>query len=287
MSGSGALALGAGLALAAYAFWLRRGRQEAHRANAILQASNERLAGALAMREQFLATTSHEIRTPLNGILGMTQVMLADAGVAHGLRERIEIVQSAGERMRALIDDILDIAKIESGHLTLTVAPYDPTGLLREAARFWQMAAERKGLAHRITIGPLPALLLGDEARVRQILFNLLSNAVKFTSAGSVSLEAAEMDGRLVILVADSGIGIPADQQAAIFDRYRQADGGAVPGVAGTGLGLAICRELADAMDGTISVESVPGRGAVFRIDLPIVEAAAGVMQPGDAALVS
>ncbi|MDO6414896.1 ATP-binding protein [Sphingomonas sp. BIUV-7] len=249
---------------------LRRSRNEVRLANTQLSDSNESLAKALRAKSEFLATTSHEIRTPLNGILGMTQVMLADPRVGPDFRERIEIVHGAGETMRALVDDILDIAKIENGNLEITLAPFDPAELIRAAVRFWRGPAEDKGLAYAAELAPLPPLILGDETRLRQVLSNLLSNAVKFTPAGAVSLRAEAVDGRLVILVTDSGIGISESEQEAIFERFYQVDGGTTRQFGGTGLGLAICRHLTVAMGGGITVESALGGGSIFRIDLPL-----------------
>jgi signal transduction histidine kinase len=258
------------LGLLASVVSLRRSRDEERRANRSLSESNESLADALRARSDFLATTSHEIRTPLNGILGMTQVMLADIRVAPEIKERIEIVHGAGEMMRLLVDDILDLAKIENGNLSIAFAPYDPGRLLGDVARFWQMPAEAKGLGYAVDIGALPPRLMGDESRLRQILFNLLSNAVKFTAAGSVSFSVSADADKLVMLVADTGLGIAEDEQDAIFERFYQAEANASLGFGGTGLGLAICRHLADAMGGAISVESIVGQGTTFRIEMPM-----------------
>jgi signal transduction histidine kinase len=260
---------------------LRRSRDEARRANQHLSESNESLAKALRARSDFLATTSHEIRTPLNGILGMTQVMLADGRVAPEMKERIEIVHGAGEMMRLLVDDILDLAKIENGNLPIALAPYDPGRLFGEVARFWRAAAQGKGLSYAVEIGALPARVMGDEARLRQILFNLLSNAVKFTSAGCVTFKVRIEDERLVIIVSDTGIGIAYDEHEAIFERFYQAEGSTSSGFGGTGLGLTICRHLAGAMGGSITVESAVGEGTSFRIDMPM-ELADPVFESGD-----
>lgn len=249
---------------------LRRSRDDARRANHHLSESNESLAKALRAKSDFLATTSHEIRTPLNGILGMTQVMLADGRVTPDIKERIEIVHGAGEMMRLLVDDILDLAKIENGNLPIALAPYDPGRLFGEVARFWRTAAQGKGLGYAVEIGTLPARVMGDGARLRQILFNLLSNAVKFTSAGCVTFRVRVEEARLVILVSDTGIGIAHDEHEAIFERFYQAEGSAVSGFGGTGLGLTICRHLAGAMGGSITVESVVGEGTTFRIEMPM-----------------
>jgi signal transduction histidine kinase len=258
------------LGLLASVVSLRRSRDEERRANRHLSESNASLAHALRARSDFLATTSHEIRTPLNGILGMTQVMLADVRVTPEIKERIEIVHGAGEMMRLLVDDILDVAKIESGTLPIALASYEPGRLFGEVARFWRIPAESKGLVYAVDIGVLPPRVMGDETRLRQIVFNLLSNAVKFTAAGTVSFRVRADEEGLVILVSDTGVGIADGEQAAIFERFYQAEGSASLGAGGTGLGLAICRDLAGAMGGAISVESIVGQGTTFRIDMPM-----------------
>ncbi|QJU59711.1 hybrid sensor histidine kinase/response regulator [Sphingomonas sp. AP4-R1] len=258
------------LALTGTIVSLRRRYAEAHRTNQRLSESNARLAAALRARSELLATSSHEIRTPLNGILGMTQVMLADHRIGAEVKERIEILHGAGETMRALVDEILDRARIENGSPEIGLAPFDPAHLIDEAVRFWRTPAETKGLGYAIDVAPLPACLLGDEARLRQILFNLLSNAVKYTPTGSVGLSARMEEDRLVIVVTDTGIGIPVDEQAAIFERFHRVGGEPAREIGGTGLGLAICRQLATAMGGSISVQSTEGRGSAFRIDMPM-----------------
>ena len=239
-----------------------------------LRTSNTELERALKAKTEFLATTSHEIRTPLNGILGMTQVLLADRRVQADLRERLEVVQGAGETMKALVDDILDVAKMESGRLTVVEEAADVRKILRDVGRLWAGDAERKGLTLRVDIDAVPSPLLTDGARLRQVVFNLLSNALKFTSAGEVALVArvaAAADGteQLVITVRDSGIGIATEQQALIFEAFRQVDGGTTRQFGGTGLGLAICRNVARALGGDVTVASAPGEGSLFTLTLP------------------
>lgn len=269
---AGALVIGMALVagLVGAVVSLRRRCEEERRTNQRLSDSNTRLAAALRARSELLATSSHEIRTPLNGILGMTQVMLADKRIGAEVKERIEILHGAGETMRALVDEILDRASIENGSPDIGLAPFDPALLIGEAVRFWRAPAEAKGLAYAIDVAPLPACLLGDEARLRQIVFNLLSNAVKYTPTGSVGLSARMEEDRLVILVTDTGIGIPVGEQEAIFERFHRVGGEPAREIGGTGLGLAICRQLATAMGGSISVQSTEGRGSAFRIDMPM-----------------
>ena len=256
---------------------IRRSRNEVRAANVDLAASNVALAKALAAKTEFLATTSHEIRTPLNGILGMTQVMLADATLGGALRDRIGIVHSAGVTMRALVDDILDVAKIETGNLSVEQVPFDLKEMLCDVCRLWQEQARDKGLSFALDLDDAPRGIEGDAARLRQIVFNLLSNAIKFTDAGTIRLTATAdaTAERMRIVVSDNGIGIPADKLDMIFESFRQVDAGTTRRFGGTGLGLSICRNLARAMGGDVSVESVEGQGSTFTIDLPLVRVAA------------
>ncbi|WP_233150581.1 ATP-binding protein [Sphingomonas mollis] len=257
-------------------FTLRRSRNKVRAANDDLAHTNAALGKALAAKTEFLATTSHEIRTPLNGILGMTQVMLADAALAAPVRERVSVVHGAGLTMRALVDDILDVAKMETGNLTIEQAPFNLRDTVSDASRMWEAQAQTKGLAFDVVLDDCPGAVLGDAARVRQIVFNLLANALKFTAAGRVSLtvRADAVRQAAIITVTDTGIGISPDKQAAIFELFRQADAGTTRQYGGTGLGLAICRNLARAMGGDVAVESVPGEGASFIVTLPLIEAA-------------
>lgn len=258
---------------------LRRSRNEVRAANTGLAASNLALEKALAAKTEFLATTSHEIRTPLNGILGMTQVMLADARLGPELRDRIGVVHGAGVTMRALVDDILDVAKMETGNLTVEQVPVDLTATLTDVSRMWREQAEAKGLDFTLDLDEAPDWIESDPARLRQIVFNLLSNAIKFTQAGGVTLAArqVEADGHqwVELCVRDTGIGIPDEKQSLIFESFRQVDAGTTRRFGGTGLGLAICRNLAIALGGSIRVESVPGQGSTFVVRLPLVESVA------------
>lgn len=255
---------------------IRRSRNEVRAANVDLAATNTALEKALAAKTEFLATTSHEIRTPLNGILGMTQVMLADQGLAAATRDRLTVVHGAGVTMRALVDDILDVAKMETGNLTLENISLDLPATLREVSRLWDDQARARGIGFVVDLTDSPVMIMGDPARLRQIVFNLLSNALKFTSSGTVTLKAAVADDqRLCISVSDTGIGIPADKLEIIFESFRQVDAGTTRQFGGTGLGLSICRNLARAMGGEVSVASTPGNGSTFAVSLPLTLALA------------
>lgn len=258
---------------------VRRSRNKVRAANVVLGETNVALEKALKAKTEFLATTSHEIRTPLNGILGMTQVMLSDPKLEAQTRERIGIVHGAGVTMRALVDDILDVAKMETGNLSVEAAPMDLCAMLKDVTRLWEEQARDKGLVFRLELGDAPHWIVSDAARLRQLVFNLLSNAIKFTEKGGVTLRAAaggEGDARrLRLAIEDTGIGIPREKFEEIFESFRQVDTSTTRRFGGTGLGLAICRNLARALGGDIMVESEDGRGSRFIVDLPLVPAEA------------
>ena len=270
--------LGAALAVAALflagALWslfsIRRSRNEVARANDTLSTVNGELETALAAKTRFLATTSHEIRTPLNGILGMTQVMLHDRDLGEVLRDRVKIVHDAGETMKALVDDILDVAKIENGTVAIDRSELALRDMLSGVSRLWAGQAAGKGLTLTVDVDACPERIMGDERRLRQIVFNLLSNAIKFTESGSVSLRATADDGVLTLSVGDTGIGIPDDQLEAVFTSFHQVDGGTTRQYGGTGLGLSICNDLVRAMGGSIALESVLGEGSTFTVRMPV-----------------
>ncbi len=259
---------------------VRRSRNLIRAANAELSRANLALAGALKARNDFLATTSHEIRTPLNGILGMSEVILADAGLEAGLRDKVALIQDSGVTMRMLVDDILDLAKLETGRAALEPAAMDLSTVLDATQRFWTDQARAHGLVLELDAEASPAGIVQDERRLRQILFNLMANAIKFTPAGKVKLSAgtraSEAGERLVIRVTDTGIGIPADMHEAVFEPFRQVEAGATRQFGGAGLGLAICRDLARAMGGDLTIESALGQGSTFTLDLPLVRVEAG-----------
>ncbi|MDF7774706.1 ATP-binding protein [Sphingomonas sp. AOB5] len=278
------LSLGAAslIVMAALAWGLisiRRSRNKVRDANIVLGETNVALEKALKAKTEFLATTSHEIRTPLNGILGMTQVMLHDQRLDPSIRDRIGIVHGAGMTMRSLVDDILDVAKMETGNLTVDAAPMDLCATLKEVTRIWEEQARAKGLAFNLHLSHAPHWIVSDAGRLRQIVFNLLSNAIKFTEAGGVSVRAtAEGEGdarRLKLEITDTGIGIPAEKRDEIFESFKQADSGTTRKFGGTGLGLTICRNLARAMGGDIAVDGAEGSGSKFTVDLPLVPAEA------------
>lgn len=261
---------------------IRRSRDEVQEANQSLSRTNEALMQAISAKSRFLATTSHEIRTPLNGILGMTQVMLQDRTLQEDHRDRVRIVHEAGATMKALVDDILDLAKLETGKVSLIEETIELRPLLEGVARLWTGQAAAKGLGLEVDLAHCPARVRGDSRRLRQVVFNLMSNAVKFTEVGYIRLRAHAVDNRLVLSVEDTGIGIPDDQLAAVFESFHQVDGDLGRRYGGTGLGLAICRDLVKAMGGSIHIQSAVGEGSTFVLDLPLI-AVLEAAEAGDA----
>lgn len=227
------------------------------------------------MKSDFVARMSHELRTPLNGILGFADLIRSDAP-DEGVREQADIIYQSGQHLLVLVNDLLDIAKIEAGQMTMESIEVDLPVFLRDSANLHAVAAEQKGLEFRTELDPgLPAVILTDPTRLRQVINNLLSNAVKFTTTGSIDFSAQVDHGDLVIGVRDTGPGIPAEAQSLIFERFRQASEFITRKHGGTGLGLALAKELAVLMRGTIRVESAPGAGAYFELRLPLVSPAA------------
>ncbi|HEX5755939.1 MAG TPA: ATP-binding protein [Arenimonas sp.] len=223
-------------------------------------------------KSRFVATLGHEIRTPMTGVLGMAELLLA-SDLPPPARTKVAQIQGAGQHLLRLLNDALDLARIEAGKLELVATPFDLQALLDEVVALLRPLAEAKGLQFILQRGPdTPGALLGDVARVRQILLNLGNNAIKFTERGEVALRtsALAVDG-VRIEVSDSGPGLSAEQQARLFQRFEQADGARTAArYGGSGLGLAICQELAEAMGGSIDVVSAPGQGASFRVALPL-----------------
>jgi len=230
----------------------------------------------------FLANMSHELRTPLNAILGFSSMLGRDSGATPAQKENLAVINRSGEHLLAMINDILDLSKIEAGRIELDENPFDLVALLEEISAMIQSRAGEKGLSFVQQTEPVTFPYVSTDAgKLRQILINLLSNAVKFTSEGGITLRAAteplpETPARcqLLLEVEDTGPGIDPARQEEIFDPFVQEQG--VSAQAGTGLGLSICKNFTELMDGTIEVESEAGTGALFRVRLPvgIVEAA-------------
>nr|WP_269815606.1 ATP-binding protein [Parvularcula mediterranea] len=229
-------------------------------------ASATRLAeSANDAKTAFLATMSHEIRTPMNGVVGMAEA-LGRTELSQEQRDYLAVMQSSGGALLALIDDILDISKIEAGKLTLEPMPVHPAEVVDEVCGLYRAAADRKDIeliseTEQLSSEPI----VTDQLRLRQIISNLVSNAIKFTEQGFVRVEARALrDGRLQVVVEDTGPGIPAKMQATIFNKFEQAETSTTRRFGGTGLGLAISRELSHLLGGSLELQSEEGRGARF-----------------------
>ncbi|NVO14350.1 MAG: response regulator [Rhodoplanes sp.] len=223
-------------------------------------------------KSRFLATVSHEIRTPLNGILGMADLLL-DTALSPAQANYARAVQTSGRALLALIEDILDFAKIESGRVEIAARPFSLAAVIEDVAELLAPRAHAKNVEIAAFVDPmLPALVTGDAERVRQVLLNLAGNAVKFTETGSVSIaaEPGAGAGEVAITVRDTGIGIAPEALARIFGEFEQVDDGAARRFGGTGLGLAITRRIVERLGGAVTVESTPGEGASFRAVLPL-----------------
>ncbi|WP_421932910.1 ATP-binding protein [Phenylobacterium sp.] len=241
----------------------------AERTEALKVLAVEAQAGSRA-KSEFLATISHEIRTPLNGVLGMAQVM-ERGELSAAQRERLSIVQASARALLGVVNDVLDISKIEAGNMAISPAPFRLDLFAEGVRRLYDVLAQEKGLAFDLTLtDSAPGHRLGDEVRLRQIVSNLISNALKFTEAGEIAVAITAADDDVVIQVRDTGPGIAPADQAQVFERFVQADGSNTRRAGGTGLGLAICRELAVLMGGEISLASTPGEGSCFTVRLPM-----------------
>ncbi|MEO5342920.1 MAG: transporter substrate-binding domain-containing protein [Gammaproteobacteria bacterium SHHR-1] len=243
-----------------------------------LQAAKIAAEAASQAKSAFLANMSHELRTPLNAVLGFSQVLLRDPDLDRDKRHNLEIIKQSGDHLLNLINDVLDLAKIEAGRLELVPEPFALRGFFVDLGRLFSLKAQEKELCFECHEEQLPAWVKLDAKRLRQICVNLLSNAIKFTQHGQVRLEASyqkgsdlspQADGDLLIRVSDSGIGIAPEQQVEVFKPFSQV-GEAHYKQQGTGLGLAISRNLVEQMGGLLELESQPGQGSLFKVRLPL-----------------
>jgi len=248
---------------------------ERRQARAALEEARDAAVASSRAKSQFLATVSHEIRTPLNGVLGMTN-LLADTTLTKEQQGYLKTIQSSGEILRRVIDDVLDFSRIEAGKLTISPLAVDVVSALQDVVSLFEGRAHEKGIALGLDWGGLKSLLVyADPARVKQVIANLIANAVKFTEEGGVQVVArlvreTKTAVLLRIEVVDTGIGILPDRVEAIFEGFTQADNSMVRKYGGSGLGLTISKRLVDLMGGKIGVESQPSQGSRFWIELPL-----------------
>jgi len=256
---------------------MRRRQVQRHRLELITQEHHLAHAASQAKTE-FLAQLGHEIRTPMTGVLGMAELLLSRP-LDDTERRYAQTIRNSGEVLLTLVNDALDLARIESGRLQLVHAPFDPRALLEDVAELQRARALAKGLAlHTDMAANVPAQVLGDAVRIRQILLNLSGNAVKFTERGEVRLALTCDAEGLQFTIRDTGPGITPADQAKLFQRYQQLD--SPQRDSGSGLGLAICRELATLMGGTITLQSMPKSGSAFNVLLPLPAVTAPIERP-------
>lgn len=282
---SGAIVMESQARMAAEIRKQQRTEEELREARDRLEETNTRLldavdrANALALKAEaaneakgnFLATMSHEIRTPLNGVLGTADLLLEDE-LTPAQRSSLETIRSSGNNLLAILNDVLDFSRIESGQLELENIPFSPARCMRETLQLFYGRAQARRLRLRMTVCPdVPETVRGDAGRIRQVLANFVSNAIKFTERGEVELGVERLNNagpnrlRLCFSVRDTGVGIPHEKQRLLFKPFSQLDASTRRRYGGTGLGLAICRRIAEVMDGDVSVESTVGAGSIFR----------------------
>jgi len=248
-----------------------------------LQDAQFAMQAASLAKSEFLARMSHEIRTPLNGVLGMAQALSAEPDLKPAHRQSLAVIRQSGESLLTILNDVLDLSKVEAGRLELEEIAFDLEATVRGAQETFAPQAAAKGLTFQLRFEASAAGgYLGDPTRVRQILYNLLSNAVKFTEAGEVSLTVAAPNDVLTLVVADSGIGIAPQDMDRLFHRFQQVDSSTTRRYGGSGLGLSICRELAELMGGSVTVESRAGAGSRFVVTLPLPRVALAPSPPAD-----
>jgi len=247
---------------------------ERQRVNVELRSAKERAEEAARLKSEFLANMSHEIRTPMNGVAGMISLVLDRAQNPED-REQLLVAQNAAQALVTILNDILDLSKIEAGKMTIEAIACDLPSIARDCLRMFEFAVRGKQLDLRLDMAPgCPDWVRADPVRLRQVLLNLVGNAVKFTAAGSVTVSLAPGEGDVIRFeVRDTGIGIAPDKLQSIFDAFTQADGSHTRQFGGTGLGLTITRRLVDLMGGRLWAESIPGQGSSFFVEVALVRA--------------
>jgi signal transduction histidine kinase/AmiR/NasT family two-component response regulator len=271
----GVLTAGFTIAMLAVQFWSARAQLaaawlELMAAREAAEARERAAEAANRAKSEFLSNMSHELRTPLNGVLGMAQALTTDR-LTDLQQERVSVIRRSSESLLAVLNDLLDLSRIEANALGLDVAEFDLAELVDGVVAAYQPAAAEKALAFDLAFAPAAGgCYLGDAARVRRILLGLAGNAVKFTAAGRISLSVDRDADHVIFAMSDTGIGIAEADLARLFEGFFQADAGLERRYGGAGIGLAVCHELASLMGGTIEAQSAPGEGSTFTVRLPL-----------------
>jgi signal transduction histidine kinase/CheY-like chemotaxis protein len=273
------------IGVVAYVVFIARLAETLHKEDRALRDALDAAQTANRAKSDFLATVSHEIRTPLNGVLGMAQALRRDELSASQLR-RIDIITESGETLLAILNDMLDLSKIEAGTLRLEIADFDVEEMARGAHAAFTPVANRKGLSFNLVVeAAAKGVYRGDSARVRQILYTLVSNAIKFTDAGEVRGAITATPSGLRIEVSDTGVGIAPERADSLFGKFVQADSSTTRRFGGVGIGLAICKALCTSMGGDIAVTSTLGQGSRFVVDLPLAPGTSAAVAASAAAV--
>jgi signal transduction histidine kinase len=240
-----------------------------------IQQKSAQLEVANRHKSEFLANMSHELRTPLNAIIGFSDVLLQKmfGELNEQQADYLEDIRSSGSHLLTLINDILDLSKIEAGRMELEAAPFSLVAALNNAVTLVRERAQSHGIKLELEVSPELDTVVADERKVKQVVVNLLANAVKFTpDGGRVTLRAAREDGQIRLAVHDTGIGIAREDQERIFDEFQQASHQSEKSREGTGLGLSLSKRMVELHGGTITVDSAPGKGSTFTVALPLIK---------------
>lgn len=237
----------------------------------VLKGNEEKALGEAHFKSMFLANMSHELRTPLNGVLGVTD-LLASTPLSKEQQDYLKIINQSGETLLGVVNNILDLTKLELGQVELEKKPFSPEEVFNSIEHSFKYLLISKGLDYKTELQSLPQYLIGDKLRINQILNNLVSNAIKFTNEGSVTFQACFESGNLKLKIIDSGVGMTSEQKRNVFTPFRQADSSTTRKFGGTGLGLSIVREIIVLMGGKISCDSQIGEGTTFEVNIPIEE---------------